>query len=87
MTFDDDYMFFGVRLGVPLRVRCKDAGVEWPPPEFVQVVGGPISEPYFRRESYSQITDEQRATMTRVCRGASYVRVHGVPGPNPNHPV
>jgi hypothetical protein len=46
----------------------------WPPPETLTVqdsLAGTRSCTY-RRVSYSQITDEQLATMTHVARGAAY---------------
>jgi hypothetical protein len=41
----------------------------WPPPQFIRVRGE-----IFECTNYSQITDEQREEMTRVCRGAEYRR-------------
>lgn len=71
MTFDDDFIAFNfdptVRTGV-VRQRCKDVGVEWPPPERLERFGTA-----FKRLRYSQISDEDRADMTHVCRGAEYV--------------
>lgn len=72
MTFDDDYLQFRLSTG-PLRMTCKSAGVDWPPPERIEVTGGPFSTPRFKRIRYSDITDDQRAGMTHVCRGAEYV--------------
>lgn len=78
MTFDDDYIQLRLSTGA-MRVTCRELGISWPPPEFIQVTGGPFSEPTFRRVRYSQITDEQRERMTRVCRGAEYVHHLGEP--------
>lgn len=79
MTFDDDYCQFRLTAG-PLRITCKKLGVDWPPPEFIDITGGPFSTPRFRRLRYSAITDEQREGMTHVCRGAEYVH-DGADGP------
>lgn len=70
MTFDDDYIRLLLATG-PLDVTCKALGIDWPPPEFIEVKG-PLSTPTFRRVRYSQISDEDRAEMTHVCRGAEY---------------
>jgi hypothetical protein len=67
MTFDDDYMRFVFEHGRK-DVSCKAAGVSWPPPETVEVLGFRM-----RLRRRSEITDEQRAGLTRVCRGAEYV--------------
>ena len=71
MTFDDDFIQLETFAG-RIRVMCKATGIDWPPPETVEVEG-------FRwnRESYSQITDEQRAEMTFVARGALYAPAAG----------
>lgn len=73
MTYDDDHIqletFSGRR-----RVTCKAAGIAWPPPETVEIGGSS-----WNRESYSQITDEQRAELTFVARGALYVPADGNP--------
>lgn len=72
MTFDDDYIQLRLSTG-PMRVTCKQLGIDWPPPEVIEITGGPYSTPRFRRLRMSAITDEQRQGMTRVCRGAEYV--------------
>jgi len=71
MTFDDDYIRLILTTG-PLDVTCKALGLDWPPPEFITITGGPFSEPTFRRVRYSLIIDEERAEMAHVCRGAEY---------------
>jgi len=65
-TFADDFIVLQFDHGV-VRQPCKAMGLEWPPPERVEVFGIP-----FKRERYSSITDEQREGMTNVCRGAEY---------------
>lgn len=77
MVFDDDFM----RLFTPEGERnflCEQNGASWPPPKFVYFDGE-----YYRLVSYSAITDEQRAAMTHVCRGALYEclgnTVHDIP--------
>lgn len=68
MTFDDDFMRCGL-MDAPL----KQLGLEWPPPAFLHIRNhGELPDLYLRRVSYSEITDEQRARMTHVCRGAQY---------------
>lgn len=66
MTFDDDFLLlnFGHRA---LRQRCKSMGIDWPPPQTLEVFGF-----VFNRSRMSSITDEQREGMTHVCRGAEY---------------
>ena len=66
MTFDDDFCQM-VLSGGTKRFTCKTLGYTWPPPE--QIVWGGF---HFVRIRYSEITDEQRADMEHVCRGAEY---------------
>lgn len=66
MTFEDDFIQVLFEGGMR-RFKCVDLGVEWPPPEEVNVMGF-----MFKRTRYSQITDEQREGMTFVARGAEY---------------
>lgn len=66
MTFDDDY----VRLLTPFghkTIPLLQLGLQWPPPEEISVHGAS-----FKRLRLSQITDDQRAELTRVARGAEY---------------
>jgi len=66
MIFDDDF----VRLyfdGGAKTTTCRSIGVDWPPPEELNIMGFIMV-----RRNYSGITDEQRAAMTCVCRGAEY---------------
>ncbi len=63
MTFEDDFL----KLDDIGFILCSKLNLEWPPPETVEFAG--IS---FERIRYSQITDEQRAEMTHVARGAEY---------------
>ena len=67
MTFDDDHMIFVMLTGRPKRVFLRQVKFEWPPPLIATFMGFP-----FRRVSMSTITDEERKTMTNVCRGAEY---------------
>lgn len=69
MTFDDDHVRLQFPFG-PRDMTCKRLGCEWPPPQFILI--GSIM---FNRIRYSGITDEQRAEMTNVVRGAEYVPV------------
>lgn len=69
MTFDDDFILAG-----SIRTSLKSLGMEWPPPPFICVNNhGAMPDLYLRRVSMSEITDEQRAEMTHVARGAKYV--------------
>lgn len=67
MTFDDDFIQIKFQ-GGPRTARCKLNGIEWPPPEEFEFEGFRL-----RRVSMSRITDEERADMTHVMRGAAYV--------------
>ncbi len=73
MTLDTDFMQFAADGRVVGRVMCKQAGVEWPPPEFVNTPDG-----LWRRESYSQWSDDV-ADHPNLARGALYVPVDGQP--------
>lgn len=66
MTFDDDMVTINFTNG-PVRQTCIALGLEWPPPEFIIIFGFT-----FKRLRLSSISDEQRASMTNVCRGAEY---------------
>lgn len=68
MTFDDDFVLVG---GV--RATLKSLGLEWPPPPFMRInMHGELDDLFVKRLRMSEITDEQREKMTRVCRGAEY---------------
>lgn len=67
MTFDDDFVAIDFDGGRKL-FTCKKLNISWPPPEELELFGFK-----FIRESFSQITDDMRNDMTRVCRGARYV--------------
>lgn len=68
MTFDDDFIQLLIEdIGV-VRFPCAPAGIDWPPPDVLCFEGT-----MYRQVRRSQITDEQRQTMTHVCRGAEYV--------------
>lgn len=62
MTFEDDV----IRAG-GYYYGCRDNGIEWPPPQQVMLDGV-----LWERVSMSTITDEQRANLTHVFRGAEY---------------
>lgn len=66
MTFDDDSLFLETPSGRKV-IRCKSLGLDWPPPEQVFINDVP-----YLRIRLSSITDEQRADMTHVLRGALY---------------
>lgn len=66
MTFEDDFVQLNFDGGTK-RPTCKSLGVEWPPPPEIVVAGF-----VFKLIRHSEITDEQREGMTRVCRGAEY---------------
>jgi hypothetical protein len=67
MTYDDDFVVLRFDHGT-VRQPCAALGLSWPPPERIDAFGI-----LMRRERHSSITDEQRAAMTHVCRGAEYV--------------
>jgi hypothetical protein len=66
MTFDDDFIQLHTPHGVA-KLLCADLMLDWPPPEKLR-----INNMQFYRESFSQLTDEDRKALTRVCRGAVY---------------
>jgi hypothetical protein len=73
MTFDDDFLRFTFPNGTTTHIAAKDAGVSWPPPEKMLVFDPSTGrDVLFCQDSCSVITDDQRTTMTHVCRGAAY---------------
>lgn len=74
MTFEDDFLLFQMPSG-PHKVLCHQLGIQWPPPTTLRLRGfePPFSDLDFRMLRMSTITDQQRANMTHVCRGAEYV--------------
>lgn len=87
MTFDDDIIRLNLSVGTP-TIPLMTVGLEWPPPEHVYLSADSTireAEPdderqyVLRRVSMSQITDEQRAEMTHVVRGAEYEYVREWP--------
>lgn len=81
MTFDDDFVRINLGVGT-FNLRLRDVGLEWPPPEraiidkdgtFREATDGDPSFLVMVRITMSQITDEQRAEMTHVARGAEYL--------------
>lgn len=66
MTFDDDHVVLEFAGGTK-RYPLKQLGLDWPPPERINVMGFDMVQT--RRSS---LTDEQRKGMTHVCRGAEY---------------
>ena len=71
MTFDDDFIQLNVEGVGVLRFSCGPAGIEWPPPPLI-VFNGEV----YKQVRRSEITDEQRAEMTMIARGAEYVEDH-----------
>ena len=72
MTFDDDMLQLEFDGGTR-NITCKNAGIEWPPPNELYIYGFNM-----RLRQRSGLTDEQRANMTNVLRGARYVPSGGV---------
>ena len=66
MTFDDDMIVLEFNGGTK-RLYCKRNGFDWPPPETLDIEGFVM-----KRTRMSQMTDQDRATMTHVCRAAEY---------------
>jgi hypothetical protein len=66
MTFDDDFLVILTESGVR-RLTCRSLAIEWPPPETINILSF-----IYRRQRMSEISDEARAQMTHVCRGAEY---------------
>lgn len=77
-TYDDDMVRLHLLVGSP-TIPLKELGLEWPPPERlamdpetgVREARDSDDDPLVR-VNCSQITDEQRADMTNVFRGAEY---------------
>ena len=66
MTFSDDFVLL-LFPGGTIQQPCLALGLEWPPPERIEVFGFSMN-----RTRFSRITDEQRENMTHICRGAEY---------------
>lgn len=66
-TFKDDMVRIPSIVFGDVNIPLAALGLEWPPPEDL-ALGGLL----YRRISCSQITDEQRESMTHVIRGAEY---------------
>ncbi len=71
MTFDDDFIQLVVDGVGVVRFPCAPAGIDWPPPPNIV-----FNDVMYRQVRRSAITDEQRAEMTHVARGAEYVEDH-----------
>lgn len=69
MTFDDDTLILMFDGGRKIAY-VKKCGLQWPPPELIEIQGFKM-----RQTRRSEITDEQRAGMTHVCRCAEYYPV------------
>lgn len=69
MTFDDDMMVLRFDGGTKF-IPIKFAGMDWPPPEEFEIGGFKM-----KMSRRSQLTDDQRAGMTNVCRCAEYYPV------------
>jgi hypothetical protein len=79
-TFDDDMARLHLSVGT-VNVPLRELGLEWPPPERIYLgenakcreARNDDSAGYImRRISMSVISDEDRAEMTNVVRGAEY---------------
>jgi hypothetical protein len=79
-TYDDDFVRLHFEAVGPVNVPLRAIGLEWPPPERIVLDGDRCREATAEddlgivlvRERFSEITDEQRAGMTHVARGAEY---------------
>jgi hypothetical protein len=65
-TFDDDMVRIEMQGGTKM-FRCKDLGIDWPPPEELDIHGF-----VFVKVGQSQLTDKMMETITNVIRGAQY---------------
>jgi len=72
MTFDDDFCRIQHPTAGTVCVPLRRLGLDWPPPEKLCFAVA-NSAPMFVRVSMSEITDDERAALTHVCRGADYV--------------
>lgn len=71
MTFDDDFVRLMSQDGKKLMdMPCRAINLEWPPPHNLSVFGFD-----WVLLSISQLTDDERASMTHVIRGAEYALV------------
>ena len=66
-TFKGDIVRLPTAAMGDLNIPLVKLGLEWPPPEELAFSGL-----LYRRIRCSQITDEQRESMTHVIRGAEY---------------
>lgn len=66
MTFDDDFVQVPFLTGIR-NITLRSLGIEWPPPERLEIMGFG-----FQRISMSEISDQARTSMTNVSRGAAY---------------
>lgn len=81
-TFDDDYVQINLRRGRIARASCRANAMTWPPPERLYLdeatgywrAAETGDDPAFVlvQTRRSEITDEQRAGMDMVMRGAEY---------------
>jgi len=74
MTFDDDFVRIPFADGRELNIPCRSLKMDWPPPKRLNLFGTE-----FERVSMSQLTDEDRAGMDHVCRGAVYREIPSGP--------
>lgn len=73
MTYEDDLLIFQLRDG-PIRLKCKELGIAWPPPGTLRITGAaPLPDIEFTLLQRSNLTDADRAKLTRICRCAVYV--------------
>jgi hypothetical protein len=54
-------------MGESYTIQCRDIDFAWPPPDKFSLEGR-----LFERVTMSAISDDERAKMTHVCRGAEY---------------
>ena len=67
MTFEDDFVRFVIIGKGSTDKTCRALGISWPPPETLECAG--VTFDLYRK---SEITDEQRESLTCVVRGAEY---------------
>lgn len=79
-TFDDDMVRVHFSVGT-FDLRCKDVGLEWPPPKLIvttpvgllrEATTADEGQFVMARQNYSKLDDETVAGIEGLIRGAEY---------------